>query len=72
MAESYFKSLMYGDMLNSPGYEVEFAVGLTYSLDLEALISVPISFGMLGDSEEVPLCCCVSFICCRKFYRLRQ
>lgn len=52
MAESYFKSLMYGDMLNSPGYEVEFAVGLSYSLDLEALISVPISFGMLGDSED--------------------
>ena len=52
MAESYFKSLMYGDMLNSPGYDVEFAVGLTYSLDLEALISVPISFGMLGDSED--------------------
>ena len=43
---------MYGDMLNSPGYDVEFAVGLTYSLDLEALISVPISFGMLGDSED--------------------
>ncbi len=52
MADSYFKSLMYGDMLNSPGYEVEFAVGLTYSLDLETLISVPISFGMLGDSED--------------------
>lgn len=53
MADSYFKSLMYGDMLNSPGYEVEFAVGLTYSLDFDALISVPISFGLLGDSENL-------------------
>ena len=53
MAESYFKNLMYGDMLNSPGYEVEFAVGLTYSLDFDALISVPMSFGLLGDSEEL-------------------
>lgn len=53
MANSYFKKLMYGDMLNSPGYEVEFAVGLTYSLDLDALISVPLSFGMLGDSEHL-------------------
>ena len=53
MAEELFKNLMYGDMLNSPGYEVEYAVGLTYSLDLDALISVPMSFGLLGESEEI-------------------
>lgn len=48
-----FKHLMYGDTLNSPNYDVEFAVGLTYSLDLDALLSVPISFGILGDSEDI-------------------
>ena len=53
MAEELLKDVMYGDLLNSPGYEVEFAVGLTYSLDLDALISVPMSFGLLGESEEI-------------------
>lgn len=53
MAEEVFKSLMYGDMLNTPGFDVEFAVGLTYSLDFDALMSIPMSFGLLGDSEDL-------------------
>jgi hypothetical protein len=43
--------LNYSDLLVPPtGYEVEFAVGTTYSLDLEALIGVPIALSL---SEEM-------------------
>ncbi|SES61964.1 hypothetical protein SAMN05216389_10169 [Oceanobacillus limi] len=43
--------LNYSDMLKPPvDYEVEFAVGTTYSLDLEALIGVPLAFSL---SEEM-------------------
>ena len=41
--------LLYGDLLASPGYDVEFAVGTTYSLDLKALLIVPYSLGAFGD-----------------------
>lgn len=41
-------------MLKSPGYKVECAVGLTYSLNFDTLLSVMISFGFLGDSEDFP------------------
>lgn len=40
---------LYGDLLSSPGYDVEFAVGTTYSLDLKALLIVPYSLGAFGD-----------------------
>jgi len=40
---------LYGDLLASPGYDVEFAVGTTYSLDLKALLIVPYSLGAFGD-----------------------
>ncbi|MEH7379116.1 phospholipase D family protein [Bacillus sp. JJ1533] len=39
--------LNYSDMLKPPvGYEVEFAIGTTYSLDLEALIGVPLALSL--------------------------
>lgn len=41
--------LLYGDLLASPGYDVEFAVGTTYSLDLKALLIVPYSLGAFGE-----------------------
>lgn len=41
--------LLYGDLLASPGYDVDFAVGTTYSLDLKALLIVPYSLGAFGD-----------------------
>jgi len=37
------------------GYNLEFAVGLTYSIDLEALLGVPISLGLL-DEMDTSLC----------------
>lgn len=43
--------LNYSDMLKPPaGYEVDFAVGTSYSLDLEALIGIPLALGL---SEEM-------------------
>lgn len=46
------KDLLYSDLLQpSPGYEVRFAVGVTYSLSFEGLLSVPMAFGMLGEFD---------------------
>ena len=35
------------------GYELDFAVGMTYSLDMEALLGVPVSLGMIESMESV-------------------
>ena len=45
--------LSYSEMLRpDAGYTLDFAVGMTYSLDLEALLGVPISLGLLDDADE--------------------
>lgn len=45
--------LDYGNLLQPDvGYDVEFAVALTYSLDLEALLGVPISLGLLESMDS--------------------
>ena len=51
MANTYdmLKDLCYGDLLATPGYDVDFAVGTTYSLDLKSMLIVPYSLGMFGD-----------------------
>ena len=41
--EDILRDLNYGDMLCTPGWDVEFAVGTTYSLDLRSLLIVPYS-----------------------------
>lgn len=47
------KDLLYSDLLQpSPGFEVDFAVGVTYSLSFEGLLSVPMAFGMLGEFDD--------------------
>ena len=44
--------LEYGALLHPmPETRLSFAVGMTYSLDLEALLSVPISFGLLESPD---------------------
>lgn len=44
--------LSYGELLRPDvGYTLDFAVGTTYSLDLEALLGVPVSLGLLGDAD---------------------
>jgi hypothetical protein len=37
------------------GYDVDFAVAFTYSLDLEALLGVPVSLGLLDDDMDTGL-----------------
>ena len=51
MANTYdiLKDLCYGDLLATPGYDVDYAVGTTYSLDLKSMLIVPYSLGMFGD-----------------------
>lgn len=45
--------LSYGDLLRPDvGYSLDFAAGLTYSLDLEALLGVPVSLGLLEDADD--------------------
>jgi len=52
--QSTLKDWLYSDLLQpSAGYEVEFAVGTTYSLSFEGLLSVPMSFGWLGELDTV-------------------
>ena len=50
--DNMMQDLIYGDVLSTPGYDVEFAVGTTYSLDMKALLIVPYSLGMFGDLSE--------------------
>ena len=47
--DDIMQDLVYGDMLTTSGYDVEFAVGTTYSMDMKALLIVPYSLGMFGD-----------------------
>lgn len=44
--------LVYNKIVASPGYELEFAVGTTYSLDAEAFLAIALSFARLGDVSE--------------------
>jgi HKD family nuclease len=52
MFDTIQNRLNYGELLQPDfGYNLEFAVGLTYSLDLEALLGVPISMGLLDEMD---------------------
>lgn len=44
--------LVYNEIVATPGYELEFAVGTTYSLDAEAILAIALSFARLGDVTE--------------------
>ena len=52
MARELLKDLIYGEQLVSDGCKVEFAVGLSYSLNLEAMLTVPLAFGDLGELDS--------------------
>ena len=44
--------LSYGELLRPDvGYTLDFAVGTSSSLDLEALLGVPVSLGLLEDAD---------------------
>lgn len=44
--------LVYNEIVATPGYELEFAVGTTYSLDAEAYLAIALSFARLGDATD--------------------
>lgn len=52
---SNFKTqdVVFGRSLRDPDYRVDFAVGTTYSLDLDTFISLPFSLGFLEEPDEV-------------------
>ena len=52
MAKELLNDLIYGEQIVTDGCKVEFAVGLTYSLDLEAMLTVPLAFGELGELDD--------------------
>ena len=53
MAQSLLQEHLYGDLLApTQGYHTDFAVGMTYSLGFDALMTVHLAFGMLGDMDE--------------------
>lgn len=44
--------LIYNEIVVTPGFELEFAVGTTYSIDAEAYLAIALSFASLGDTTE--------------------
>lgn len=44
--------LVYNEIVATPGYELEIAVGTTYSLDAEAFLAIALSFARLGDVSD--------------------
>jgi hypothetical protein len=49
-----YNRVNYGTLLKPENdYELDFAVGMTYSLDLDALLSVPISLGLVEGADSI-------------------
>ena len=47
------KDHLYGDLLApASGYSTDFAMGMTYSLSFDALLTAHLAFGMLGEMDE--------------------
>ena len=53
MAEKLLKEHLYGDLLApTPGYFTDFALGMTYCLSFEAMLTAHLAFGMLGEMDD--------------------
>jgi hypothetical protein len=53
MFDTAHNRLSYSELLQPElGYKLDFAVGLTYSLDLEALLGIPVSLGLLDEADS--------------------
>lgn len=53
MAQSIMQEHLYGDLLAPTlGYHTDFAMGMTYSLGFDTLLTADLAFGMLGDMDE--------------------
>lgn len=47
--------IVYNEIVATPGYELEFAVGTTYSLDVDVFIAMAMAFGRLGEITDADL-----------------
>lgn len=53
MAEKLLKEHLYGNLLApTPGYSTDFALGMTYCLSFEAMLTAHLAFGMLGEMDD--------------------
>ncbi len=53
MAQRLLQEHLYGNLLApTAGYHTDFALGMTYSLGFDALLTAHLAFGMLGDMDE--------------------
>ncbi|WP_217939772.1 MULTISPECIES: hypothetical protein [Bacteroidales] len=53
MADKLLKEHLYGDLLSpTPGYSTDFALGMTYCLSFEAMLTAHLAFGMLGEMDD--------------------
>ena len=52
MAKEQLCNYTYGEMLVSPGYDVDFAIGTTYSVNPQALLIIPMALGLLSSNNE--------------------
>lgn len=46
------EDLLYNEMVATPGFELEFAVGTTYSLDTEIFLALTLAFSRLGEITD--------------------
>ena len=52
MLDPYCDRLDYGQILAPDGYSLDFAVGTTYSLDLDSLVSICLSLGLSQETDH--------------------
>ena len=53
MTQNLLQDNLYGDLLSPTfGYHTDFAVGMTYSLDFDTLLTAGLAFGMLNDVDN--------------------
>ncbi len=52
MTKDLLQDLIYGEQIKTEGCEVNFVVGLTYSLNLDALLTVPLAIGEQGNIDS--------------------
>ncbi len=52
MQRELLKDLIYGEQIKTQGCQVNFMVGLTYSLDLEAMLTIPLAIADIGELDS--------------------
>lgn len=53
MAKTIEKDILLSEAMVTPGFKVDFAVGTTYSLDLQYLLGITVFLGLLGEVDEL-------------------